>query len=104
MSFLDNAETRARRMAARGARTALAGIFGIIALGFFTAAAWYAIDEAMHDPVWTSAIVGAGFGVVGLILWLANRQPPPPPPPQVDIADIIGVFLDGSRLGRQMRK
>lgn len=90
-----------------GAVVAVAAV--IVALGFFCAAAFMAIEQTL-GPIPAALILGGGFLLVALItllvIWVMRRRKPPPPPPVAVLSDpvLLSAALDvGRALGGRRR-
>jgi hypothetical protein len=101
------------RGAARGAALAVAALLLLAGIAFLTAAAWIWLARA-ESALAASLVIGAVYGLAGLVvLGLALRRPqpapppvappPPPPPPPVSLS-LTEAFLIGWRTGRDLRK
>jgi predicted phage tail protein len=95
----------------RGGLMVLGGIFGVVALAFFTVAAWIAAEDAFGSLA-AALLIAGSYLILSLILFLVARRrhqrvtprgrdseqfTKPPPPP------ITEAFLAGLRAGRKMR-
>lgn len=109
--LLIDARITAERTARRAVRSAMLGtcaaLFGLVALGFLTAAAFIAL-MADHGPVAAALTLGIGYLVLAALFLVAlssRRAPPPPPQPVEKPRPPVGeAFLLGLEAGRGFGK
>ena len=92
----------ARKLALRAARTAAAGLFGLVGAGFLIAAAWQAIADAL-SPIEANCILGAAFAAVGFAVFFWPKKKTKAPQFEVGANDLLQVFLTGLNTGRSIR-
>lgn len=110
-SLLTDVKVTAERTAQRAVRSAVlgacAGLFGLVALGFLTAAAFMAL-MADHGPVAAALTLGIGYLVLAALFAVAmssRRAPPSPPAPAEKPRPPLGeAFLLGMEAGRGFGK
>lgn len=109
--LLTDAKVTAERAARRAVRSAMLGacaaVFGLVALGFLTAAAFIAL-MVDYGPVAAALTLGIGYLVLAalfLVALSAGRTPTPPPAPVEKPRPPIGeAFLLGMEAGRGFGK
>lgn len=106
-AILTDARNSAERTARRAVRSAVLGamaaLFGLGALGFFTAAGFVALT-AEYGPVAAALTLGIGYLVLAALFAVAmtsgRRAPPPPPPVEKPRPPLGEAFLLGMEAGR----
>jgi hypothetical protein len=105
-AILTDAKISAERTARRAVRSAVLGamaaLFGLGALGFFTAAGFVALT-AEHGPVAAALTLGIAYLVVAALFAVAmtsGRRAPPPPPVEKPRPPLGEAFLLGMEAGR----
>ena len=93
---------QARKLALRAARTAAAGLLGLVGAGFLIAAAWQAVADAL-SPIEANSIIGVAFATAGLAVFFWPKKKPKSLPVEVDANDLLQVFLSGLNAGRSIR-
>lgn len=106
-AILTDARNSAERTARRAVRSAVLGamaaLFGLGALGFFTAAG-FVVLTAEYGPVAAALTLGIAYLVLAALFAVAmtsgRRAPPPPPPVEKPRPPLGEAFLLGMEAGR----